>query len=89
MIAPECLQSISLTSLLEVGSMITEIMPNHELRRKQKLHRVHALITYQALLEVSSILELAIWKDEVDKIDDLNPRTRLETGVERGGKPKV
>merc|ERR1712087_336665 len=38
---------------------------NHDQGREKILERVHALITYHALVEVSSILELALWKEKM------------------------
>lgn len=50
---------------------INAIMNINERTRAENLERVRALITYHAPVEMSTILELALWKDEMDTFDEL------------------
>eukprot|EP00580_Thalassiosira_gravida_P001079 CAMPEP_0201603884 /NCGR_PEP_ID=MMETSP0492-20130828/4197_1 /ASSEMBLY_ACC=CAM_ASM_000837 /TAXON_ID=420259 /ORGANISM="Thalassiosira gravida, Strain GMp14c1" /LENGTH=359 /DNA_ID=CAMNT_0048067779 /DNA_START=263 /DNA_END=1338 /DNA_ORIENTATION=- len=80
-ISPERLNYISSTiHLLEIENAIGAIANGNENELhagEDKIERVHAWIAFRALAEVSTILELALWKSKMDdEIDEWNnPRT--------------
>mmetsp|Transcript_4818 Transcript_4818/g.10611 ORF Transcript_4818/g.10611 Transcript_4818/m.10611 type:complete len:338 (+) Transcript_4818:184-1197(+) len=80
-ISPEHLSYISLPHLLEVENTISTIANGNGHMREGNIEQVQALITTHALVEVSTILELALWKNKMDLIDDLNLGTRKECRV--------
>mmetsp|Transcript_3788 Transcript_3788/g.6693 ORF Transcript_3788/g.6693 Transcript_3788/m.6693 type:complete len:338 (+) Transcript_3788:100-1113(+) len=80
-ISPERLSYISLPHLLEVEDTISTIMNRNGHMREGNIEQVQALITTHALVEVSTILELALWKNKMDIIYDLNLGTRKECRV--------
>jgi len=82
-ISPEHLNYISSSDLLELqlDNTITTIMNDRGRTRDENIERVLALIKSQALFEVSTILELALWKNKMDETDDSNYGSRGECRV--------
>jgi len=80
-ISPERLNYISSPDILEVKNTIMTIMNINERSREENIERVQALITSYAFVEVSTILELVLWKNKMDMMRDLNPGTRGECRV--------
>mmetsp|Transcript_17732 Transcript_17732/g.32048 ORF Transcript_17732/g.32048 Transcript_17732/m.32048 type:complete len:248 (-) Transcript_17732:77-820(-) len=83
-VSPEHLNYISSCDLLEIENAITTIMNDQGRTREENIEQVLALIKSRALFEVSTILELALWKINIDKIDDSSPGTRAEYRVTCG-----
>jgi len=63
---------------------INAIMNINERTRAANLELVRALITYYAPAEMSTILELALWKDEMGKFDHLIANVKNVCRVKRG-----
>jgi len=82
-ISPERLNYISSPDLLELQleNTITTIMNDRGRTREENIERVLALIKSRALFEVSTILELALWKNKMDETDDSNYGSRGECRV--------
>jgi len=82
-ISTERLNYISLHDLLELQSenTITTIMNDRGHTREENIEQVLALIKSHALIEVSIILELALWKNKMDETDDSNAGSRRECRV--------
>ena len=72
-ISPERLNYISSPDLLELENATTTIMNGRGRTREENIERVLALIKSRALFEVSTILELALWKNKMQETDDSNP----------------
>eukprot|EP00580_Thalassiosira_gravida_P014698 CAMPEP_0201681380 /NCGR_PEP_ID=MMETSP0494-20130426/51078_1 /ASSEMBLY_ACC=CAM_ASM_000839 /TAXON_ID=420259 /ORGANISM="Thalassiosira gravida, Strain GMp14c1" /LENGTH=503 /DNA_ID=CAMNT_0048165121 /DNA_START=376 /DNA_END=1889 /DNA_ORIENTATION=- len=83
-VSPEHLNYISSCDLLEIENAITTILNDQGRTREENIEQVLALIKSRALFEVSTILELALWKINIDKIDDSTPGTRAECRVTCG-----
>ena len=66
---------------LQLENATTTIMNDRGHTREENIERVLALIKPHALYEVSTILELALWKNKRNAIDDSNPRTGAECRV--------
>ena len=75
---------ISSPDLLEIENAINIIMNDQGRTRKENIEQVLALIKSRALFEVSTILELALWKINMNKIDDSTSGTRAECRVTCG-----
>jgi len=86
-ISPEHLNYISLPDLLELQleNKINAIMNDRGHTREENIERVLALIKYHALFEVSTILELTLWKNKLNAMDDSNLATRADCRVMCGG----
>ena len=59
--------------------MLSLASSSHQVLRQRE--RVLALIKSRALFEVSTILELALWKNKMQEPDDSNPGSRGECRV--------
>jgi len=77
-VSPERLNYISSPDLLELqlDNTIATIMNDRGRTRKENIERVLALITSHALMEISTILELALWKNKMDETDDSKTGSR-------------
>jgi len=86
-ISPEHLNNISSSGLgvLEIENVINTIMNDRGHTREENIERVLALIKYHALFEVSTILELTLWKNKLNAMDDSNLATRADCRVMCGG----
>jgi len=84
-ISPEHLNYIRSSDLLEIENVINTIMNDRGHTREENIERVLALIKYHALFEVSTILELTLWKNEMNAMDDSNLATRADCRVMCGG----
>mmetsp|Transcript_17728 Transcript_17728/g.32040 ORF Transcript_17728/g.32040 Transcript_17728/m.32040 type:complete len:266 (-) Transcript_17728:82-879(-) len=80
-VSPEQLNYISSCDLLEIENAITTIMNDQGRTREENIEQVLALIKSRALFEVSTILELALWKNKMDETDDSNSGSRGECRV--------
>lgn len=85
-IATESLASIPLAKMAEIQHTIGEIMNNREGTSEQQYKRIRALITSikkQAFLEISTILELALWKKKMAElhcsVSDIGARVECRT----------
>jgi len=85
-VSPEHLNYIRSCDLLDLQleNEITTIMNSRWRTREDNIERVLALIKPSALFEVSTILELALWKNKMDAIHDSNFGTRAECRVTCG-----
>ena len=63
-----------MTGLEEVSNRINAITNNRERTKEEKLEHIRALFAYYELVEVTTILELELWKAKVNEFDDLNFR---------------
>jgi len=82
-ISPERLNYIRSPDLLELQreNAIATIMNDRGRTREENIEQVLALIKSRALIEVSTILELALWKNKMDETDDSNAGSRRECRV--------
>ena len=83
-VSPEQLNYVSSCDLLELDNVISTIMNERGYTREDNIERVLALIKSRALFEVSTILELALWKINMNKIVDSTSGTRAECRVTCG-----
>merc|ERR1712176_777380 len=58
----------------EVPTIHSFISQEDEGRREKDLEMARKLITHMSSLEVSMLLELALWKDQMGREEDLDPR---------------
>ena len=75
-IASECLESMSLAGLTEAENAINAITNTRDQTREEDLKHIRALFAHYELerkKEVTTILELALWK-AVDEFEDLTAR---------------
>jgi len=71
----ECLMYMSVTGLAEVQNAINEIINSRERSRDENLERIRVLFAHYELerrKEVTTILELALWKAKVDESKHAN-----------------
>eukprot|EP00579_Thalassiosira_antarctica_P021412 CAMPEP_0201959760 /NCGR_PEP_ID=MMETSP0904-20121228/6622_1 /ASSEMBLY_ACC=CAM_ASM_000553 /TAXON_ID=420261 /ORGANISM="Thalassiosira antarctica, Strain CCMP982" /LENGTH=351 /DNA_ID=CAMNT_0048505489 /DNA_START=153 /DNA_END=1205 /DNA_ORIENTATION=- len=69
-IASECLNYMSLTGLVEVENAINNAINNdREQTTEEIFERIHALFAYYELVKATTMLELALWKANMDECD--------------------
>jgi len=72
----KCLKSLSLNDLNGLEERIDEVLNWPGLTREEKLDQIRGFFTYYELIEATTVLELAIWKANIDENNERDSKAR-------------